>query len=420
MAEYGKGILVIGGGMAGMTAAIETAETGCEVILVEKEAYLGGRVARMNKYFPKLCPPTCGLEINFRRIKNNPRITLLTCAEVEKLSGQPGAYEVTVKVNPRYVTDACTLCGECVKVCPVERVDDFNYGLGKTKAVYLPHSMVFPALYAMDRQMCAEGCTACKDTCQYGAIDLDQKAERKTFEVAAVVAATGWSPYDASKIDNLGYGQYANVVTNVIMERLAAPNGPTGGKILRPSDGQEPKSVAFVQCAGSRDENHLPYCSAVCCTASLKQATYVREQCPDAKITIFYIDIRTPGRLEDFYAKVGADDKLELIKGKAGKVEEDAATGELLVTAEDALSGTKSTARVDLLVLATGIVPNTAGLPAEFTRDEFHFLTNPPGKTGLYGAGCVRRPEEVSATVQDGTGMALKAFQCAVRSANHG
>ena len=419
MADDGKGILVIGGGMAGMTAAIEAAEAGCEVVLVEKEPHLGGRVARMNQYFPKLCPPTCGLEINFRRIKNNPRITVLTLAEVEKLSGVPGNYEVTVKVAPRYVTSACTVCGDCAKVCPAERADEFNHGLSNTKAAYLPHAMAFPSLYVIDKDACNDGCTACKDACKYDAVDLAQQEERKTFQVASVVAATGWSPYDATKIENLGYGKCKNVVTNVLMERMAAANGPTGGKILRPSDGAEPKSVAFVQCAGSRDENHLPYCSAVCCSASLKQSTYIRTLYPDASVTIFYIDIRTPGRLEDFYEKVAADDKIELIKGKAAKVEEDSATGEVMVTAEDVLSGTKTTRKVDLLVLATGIVPNTEGLPSEFPLDEYKFVTKPPGKTGLYGAGCVSWPKEVSATVQDGTGAALKAFQCVRRSANH-
>lgn len=419
MADNAKRILVIGGGIAGMTTAIEAAEAGCEAILVEKGPSLGGRVARMNQYFPKLCPPTCGLEINFRRIKDNPRITVLTQAGVESISGRPGDYEVAVRVEPRYVSQACTLCGDCAAACPVERPDDYNYGLGKTKAAYLPHVMAFPSLYVIDRPACRQGCTACQDACKYGAVDLGQVARKETYHVASVVAATGWTPYDASRIDNLGYGKYPNVVTNVVMERLAAPNGPTGGKILRPSDGAPLRSVAFAQCAGSRDENHLPYCSAVCCAASLKQATYIRSQYPDAKITIFYIDIRTPGRLEEFYAKVAADN-IELVKGKAAKVEQDAATGELLVTAEDVLNNKKVTARVDLLVLATGIVPNTAGLPEQFTRDEFNFLVNAPGKTGVYSAGCVRRPEEVSATVQDGTGAALKAFQCAVRSANHG
>ncbi len=419
MAENGKRILVIGGGIAGMTTALEAAEAGCEVVLVEQEHYLGGRVARMNQYFPKLCPPTCGLEINFRRIKMNPAVTVLTGARVEEVSGKTGAYEVKVNVQPRYVTEACTLCGECIAACPSERGDDFNYGLSKTKVAYLPHAMAFPALYAIDRKACAPGCTACRDACRYQAIDLDQKPVTESFSVSSVVVATGWKPYDAARIDNLGFGKYPNVVTNVLMERMAAPNGPTGGKIMRPSDGAAPESVVFVQCAGSRDENHLPYCSAVCCAASLKQTTYLRAQYPDAKITIFYIDVRTPGRLEEFHEKVVADDKLELIKGKAAKVEEDS-TGALLVTAEDVMSGRKTTVKADLVVLAAGIVPNTDALPAGASLDDFGFLAGPPGGNGILGAGCVRRPEEVSATVQDATGTALKAFQIATRSANRG
>ncbi len=415
-----KKVLVIGGGVAGITAAIEAAEAGCQVVLVERAPSLGGRVARMNQYFPKLCPPACGLEINFKRMKSNSSIQVLTQAEVQDLAGSPGDYTATVKISPRYVTDACTQCGECVKVCPAERSSEFDYGMSKTKAVYLPQANAFPALYALEREACPAGCDLCVKACAYGAIDLNQKAETKTISVSAVIAATGWVPYDASKITNLGYGRCANVVTNVLMERLASVSGPTQGKILRPSDGKEPKTVAFVQCAGSRDENHLPYCSAVCCSASLKQATYVRSAYPEAKVKIFYIDIRTPGRLEDFYTKVSSDPMVELIKGKVAKVEEDPATKDVILEVEDVLHGKKITERVDLLVLATGIVPQTKGLPAAATLDEFGFVDNRPGKTGFYGAGCVRRPEEVSATVQDATGAALKALQCAVRSAHHG
>jgi quinone-modifying oxidoreductase subunit QmoA len=176
--------------------------------------------------------------------------------------------------------------------------------------------------------------------------------------------------------------------------------------------------VVFVQCAGSRDENHLPYCSAVCCAASLKQAAYIRAQNPDAKVAIFYIDIRTPGRLEDFYTKVAADSGIALIKGKVAGIEEDSATGDLLLTAEDVRQGKLIKVRADLAVLATGIVPQTAGLTPPFASDEYGFVIN--GKSGLIPAGCVRRPEEVSATVQDATGAALKALQCVVRSAHHG
>jgi quinone-modifying oxidoreductase subunit QmoA len=420
MDNNAKPVLVLGGGIAGLTSALEAAEAGCRVILVEKSAYLGGRVVRMYRYFPKLCPPTCGLEINFKRIKNNPRITVLTLAELESLTGKPGDYEATIKISPRYINEACTLCDACAQACPSERLDEFNYGLSKTKAAYLPHSMAFPARYVIDRSACGSGCKACTDACVYDAVDLSQKEEKRTIEVSAVIAATGWAPYDVSKVDYLGFGKCRNVVTNVIMERLAATDGPTGGKILRPSDGREPKSVAFVQCAGSRDDNYLPYCSAVCCTASLKQATYVRTLYPDTQITIFYIDIRVPGRLETFYTAVAEDAKIELIKGKVAKIEENPATGDLLVTAEDLLNGDRSDRKFDFVVLAAGIVPQTEGLPAGFVSDEYHFLNAGTGKPGLYGAGCARRPGEVSATLQDATGAALKALQCAVRSAHHG
>jgi quinone-modifying oxidoreductase, subunit QmoA len=414
----GKNILVIGGGVAGLTTAIEAAEAGCNVVLVEKSPYLGGRAIAFSQYFPKLCPPTCGFEINFRRIKNNPRITVLTQAELTELTGAAGDYEATVKVSPRFVTGACTLCGKCVEVCPAERADEFNSRQSKTKAAYLPHNMAFPAAYVIDRSNCPEGCSACVEACPYEAIDLSQRVEQKKFRVSAIVAATGWAPYDASKITNLGFGRFPNVVTNVMLERMAAANGPTAGRILRPSDGKEPETVAFVQCAGSRDENHLPYCSAVCCSASLKHSTYIRSLYPNARITVFYIDLRTPGLLEDFRAKVATNDNLKLMKGKVGKIEEDPASHDLLVTAEDVLANRKSTQKFDLVVLATGMVPQTDALPKVLARDEFGFITN--GTPGLYGAGCAKRPEDVSASVRDATGAALKALQSALRSAQHG
>jgi quinone-modifying oxidoreductase subunit QmoA len=420
MDENAKPVLVIGGGIAGITSALEAAEAGCRVVLIEKSPYLGGRVARMFRYFPKLCPPTCGLEINFKRIKNNPRITVLTLAELENLSGKPEDYEATIKISPRFIKETCTACDACAQACPSERPDEFNYNLCKTKAVYISGSMAFPAQYTIDRSACRTDCRACADACLYDAVDLEQKEDTKTIRVSAVIAATGWAPYDASKIDNLGYGNCRNVVTNVMLERMAALDGPTQGKILRPSDSKEPRSVAFVQCAGSRDDNHLPYCSAVCCGASFKQATYIRDLYPDAHITVFYIDRRMPGRLEDFLSKVSSDEKLELNKGKVAKVEEDPATGNLRVTAEDMDSGNRFEHTFDLVVLATGIVPQTEGLPPGFEPDEFHFINTGSEKPGLYAAGCLRRPGEVSTSLQDATGAALKAFQCAVRSARHG
>lgn len=417
MSEQESNILVVGGGISGLTTALEAAEAGYNVTIVEKAPFLGGRVARMNKYFPKLCPPACGLEINFRRIRFNPRITFHTLAEVENISGQPGNYNVAVKINPRFVNEKCVGCNACAEACPVEVSDEFNYGLDKRKAAYLPYDQAFPFRYVIDEAACKkEDCKKCVDACTYDAIHMDMKPEILNIKAGSIVLATGWKPYDAAKIDNLGFGTSPNIITNVIMERLAAPNGPTKGKLLRPSDGKEVKRIAFVQCAGSRDENHLPFCSAVCCLASLKQATYVREQYEDSKAYMFYIDIRTPGTsYERFLNKVRDDENVSLIKGKVAKVSEDPVTKDIIVEAEDILAGGKIKVNVDLCVLATGMAPATDGLklPSDIKINENGFIVQGKDQKGIYAVGCIKDPVDVAKSVQGATGAALKAIQTA-------
>lgn len=414
MVNNNRSVCVVGGGISGMTTAIEAAEVGYEVYLIEKSPSLGGRVAQLYQYFPKLCPPQCGIEINYKRIRANPKIRVLTLAEVESVSGSPGNFDVTILLHPRFVNDKCTACNKCVEVCPVERVNDYNYGMDKTKAIYLVHEMAFPMKYVIDDSVCLkEQCAKCISACKYNAIDLSMKPKSFKINVGSIVIATGWTPYDAGKIDNLKYGIYKNVIRNVEMERLAAPNGPTKGKIIRPSDNKEIKSIAFVQCAGSRDENHLGYCSSICCLASMKQATYVRSQYPDAEIYIFYIDIRTTGRFEDFYTKVQSDSKISFIKGKVAKIVEDPTTNNLIVVAEDILSGKKIHKTVDMVVLATGMVPNgiKAFMPQAIVYDEFGFIVSDLQAPGIYAAGCVKKPSDVASSIQDATGSALKAIQ---------
>ena len=416
--EKTKSILVVGGGISGITTAVEAAEVGYEVTLIEKNPHLGGRVAQLNKYFPKLCPPNCGLEINYRRIKNNPRVKIYTSAEVEKVSGAEGDFDVTVKLTPRFVNENCTACNACVEVCPIERPNDFNFGMDKTKAIYLPQDFAFPLRYVIDDKYCKKAeCTKCVEACKYNAIDLNMKTQSLSLKVGSIVWATGWKPYDATKIDNLGFGKYQNVITNMMLERLAAQNGPTNGKILRPSDGKEVSRVAFVQCAGSRDENHLPYCSYVCCLASLKQASYIREQYPDAQVNIFYIDIRTPGRYERVYLKAQKDEKIKFIKGKVAKIEEDPATKDLTVVAEDILSAQKIHEKFDLVVLATGMAPSTQEwkIPANVSYDVDGFIISSPEIGGMYAAGCALKPLDVYSSVQGSTAAALKAIQSLVR-----
>lgn len=411
-----KSILVVGGGVSGLTAAIEASEAGSEVYLVEQKSYLGGRVAQMNQYFPKLCPPNCGLEINFKRIKQNPRIKFFTLSEIEKIDGVEGDYTVTVKSNPRYVNHNCTACGKCTEACPAERANEFNYGMGKTKAIYNAHEFAFPMKYVIDGSACLGAeCGKCVAACEYGAIELDMSAKSFNLNVGSIVWATGWEPYDAQKVDYYGFGRHQNVITNVMMERLAASNGPTAGKILRPSDGKEVKTIAFVQCAGSRDENHLPYCSGVCCMASLKQATYVKAASPDAKVYMFYIDVRAMGKHEDFYTKV--QDDINMIKGKVGEISEDPETKDLIVQVENQLTGEIMKETVDMVVLATGMAPSTSSALDTISYDEDGFIVSQPG---IFGAGCAKKPLDVSSSVKDSTSAALKAIQSTVRRQPNG
>jgi quinone-modifying oxidoreductase subunit QmoA len=412
MSDAQRKVLVVGGGISGMTTAIEAAEAGAEVVIVERNPYLGGRVVQLNQYFPKLCPPTCGLEINLRRIKQSADVTAYTLAQVTSIAGSPGSYDVTITVQPRYVNDNCTGCGKCAEACETKVPDPLNFGMNTVKAAYLPHPMAYPFKYVLDPSIIGtDEAQKCKEVCPYNAIDLDMQPTTVSLQVGAIVWATGWDPYDATKVDYLGFGAYPDVVTSVMFERLAAPTGPTNGKILRPSDGKEVQSVAFVQCAGSRDQNHLAYCSGICCLASLKQATYVREQNPDSKAFIYYIDVRAMGKYEDFYTKVDQDENITLTKSKIARVSKDPETGSMVVEGEDISQGAKVKQAVDLVVLAVGMVPGTASVKPdlEMGYDDFGFVTS-PGASGIVPAGCVKAPMEVAASIQDATGAALKAI----------
>ena len=405
-------VLVVGGGISGLTAALEAAEVGNDVFIVEKNPYFGGRVAQLNQYFPKLCPPTCGLEINFRRVKDNRRVRAYSMTTVKSISGGPGNYEVQLVTAPRYVNSNCTACGDCAKACTDEIDNPFNFGMNKTTAIYLPHEMAYPRRFVLDKGACSASCLeAVKAACKYDAVELDMQPKTFTVKVGAIVWATGWDPYDATKMDNLKFGQSPAIITNMMMERMAAPNGPTEGKILRPGDNAEPKSIAFVQCAGSRDENHLEYCSYICCMATFKQMTYVRERYPDANIYVFYIDLRTPGKYEHFREKLMGDAKSQFIKGKVADIIPEA-DGGVTVVAENAVTGAKIQQKVDMCVLATGMQPalGDKGRALGVRMDGNGFVVSDPDK-GQIAAGCAKSAADVYTCAQSSTAAALKAIQ---------
>ncbi len=405
-----KSILVIGGGFGGITAALEAAEVGHEVFLVEKRPFLGGRVAQLSKYFPKLCPPSCGLEIQFQRIKKSKNLKFFTLAEVVSISGEPGNYEVAVRIKPRYTVPAGVDLRELANELKEYIPNDFDFGLSRRKPLYIDSPFSYPYRYVLDVDHLSEEDRVKLSKSKF--IDLQDKEKMVTLNVGSIIIATGWKPYDVTKLTNLGAGRLQNVISNMQMERLASPCGPTNGKILRPSDEKPPKRVAFVQCAGSRDENHLSYCSYICCMASLKQASYLIEQYPESEIIIFYIDLRTPGRYENFAKKVLESGRVKTVKGKVAALEQDIRTDGVWVTAEDIIKGTKLEECFDLVVLATGMQPSLAGesFPINVPMDEEGFIVGGE-EQGIFSAGCAKEPVDVMKTAQSATGAAMKAIQ---------
>jgi quinone-modifying oxidoreductase subunit QmoA len=412
-----QSILVVGGGISGMTAALEAAECGKEVVLVERNPTLGGRTALLYRYFPKMCHPTCGLEINLRRLKGNRNVRVLTMAEVVAVAGKRGDYTVTLRIRPRFVNDRCTACGDCAAAVAAEIPNPFNYGLDRIKAAYLPHAMAYPQRYVLDPSIIGSAdAQRAKAACRYDAIDLDLREQTLELCVGAVIWATGWKPYDAAKIQPYGYDRFPNVITSVEFERLADPRGPTGGKLARPSDGKEAKNVAFIQCAGSRDENHLRHCSRICCMASLKQSQYVREACGGGdhggRSTIYYIDIRSIDRFEDFYAKVQHDPTVSFVKSKVARIDQDSGTGDLVLHGVDTEGYHRYATPHDLVVLAIGMEPESNGiaLPDDIVRDSSGFIEG-SRDGGQQGAGSASSPLDVNRSTQSATAAALRAIK---------
>ncbi|MEN8203772.1 MAG: FAD-dependent oxidoreductase [Bacteroidota bacterium] len=390
--------LIIGGGISGITAAVELAEAGREVVLIEKEPYLGGQVSGFNSYFPKLCPPACGLEINFRRIRSNPRITYFTGAEVADISGSDGDFSVKIAIRARLINKHCTACGKCADVCPEEMAEANGWGAG-TRAAYIPGGLAFPMKYTIDPESCKkEACGKCLDVCAHDAIQLDARATEIELQVGKIIVATGWKLYDPSRIENYSYVQEKDVITNLEFEHLMASCTRENKKLTRPSDGKKPGRIAFIQCAGSRDHNHLPYCSAVCCSASLKHALTLAENYPEISSEIFYIDLRVSGRNEKLLKRAESNDQITLTRGKAGRITQSGSGEGLQVEVEDVMAGRRREETFDLVILAMGLEPN-------------HIATDLEQSPGIFIASSCKRPMDVVSSVRDATATALKTMQ---------
>jgi heterodisulfide reductase subunit A len=412
----GERALVVGGGIAGIQAALDLADSGYKVFLVEKEPFIGGHMAQLDKTFPTLDCSTCILAPKMAEVGRHPNITLLTNAEVEAVSGFVGNFKVKVRQKARFVTPECTACGECVPVCPVAVPDEFNMGLGLRKAIYKSLPQAVPAEYAIDIENCLNKpnllvCEKCLQACSPKAINFEQPPEKELdLEVDTVIIAIGADPYDPSKSQDYGYGKYENVITTIDFERLISPTGPTLGKILRPSDLGKPKRIAFIQCVGSRISNPElegnPYCSGICCMVSIKQALLIKEKLPEAEITIYYIDIRAKGKgFEEMYRRARLAG-IRFIKGLPAEVLENSDKS-LTLVGENILLGELYEHRHDLVILSVGLearkesekVQKLFGLAR--SSDGFFAEKHPKlepvdtATTGIFLAGAAESPKDI-------------------------
>ena len=417
-----KAIMVIGGGVAGIQAALSLADSGITTYLVEREPTIGGNMPRLDKTFPTLDCSACILTPKMVDVERHPNIKLLTYSEIKQVDGYIGNFTVTVTRKARGVLeDACNGCGDCAAVCPVTKGNEFDLGMGPRKAIYVPFPQAVPLKYTIDFDSCIK-CELCVKKCgDKKAIDLEMKPTDVTIKVGTMIVATGFDLYEIQKKEEWGYGVHDNIITGLQFERLINASGPTGGKLIRPSDGQKPHSVAFVLCAGSRDQNANAYCSRVCCMYSLKHAHQIMEKMPGTIPYIFYMDIRAFGKAyEEFYYRI-QNEGAKFIRGRVARIQEDPATRNLIIQAEDTLLGTPIELDAEMVVLANAIVP---GAETELLRNkltisksqdtfllEAHPKLNPfsTSTDGIYLAGCCQGPKDIPDTVAQAAGAAAAA-----------
>ena len=427
-----KRALVIGGGIAGIQTALDIADAGFEVDIVEKEPTIGGKMTQLDKTFPTLDCAACILTPKMVDCAQHEKITIHSYSEVDSVSGFVGNFTVKIRKKARYVDEVkCTGCGVCTEKCPMKKVPDaFNLGLNNRRAIYIPFAQAVPKVATIDADYCnmlKNGkCGVCAKVCGAGAIDYTQKDTYVEEKYGAIVVATGFNPIKLDKYDEFAYNQSPDVVTSLEFERITNAAGPTAGKLLRPSDGKHPHTLVFVQCVGSRcdaeNEKGKQYCSKICCMYTAKHAMLTREKYPDTDVYVFYIDVRTPGKnFDEFYRRAVEEYGVHYIKGMVGKVAPQA-DGSLMVQASDLIAGEQLHIKADMVVLAAAIEPDKSARPlatmltASMDTNDFFTEAHPKLRpvesptAGIFLSGACQGPKDIPETVSQAGAAAAKVI----------
>jgi len=440
---FNSNVLVVGGGIAGIQAALEIADSQHQVYLVERDPSIGGHMAMFDKTFPTLDCAACILTPKMTTVGQHPYIRLMSYSEVEDVSGYIGNFKVKIKRKARYVDEAkCTGCGRCEELCPINVLSEFEHGIGKRKAIYKPFAQAVPNKVVIDPQNCShlKGLKGGKDVCRLcqkgmekkgipgceaGAIDFGQEDKTVEVEVGSIIVATGFQQFDPSVMYPYGYGRYDNVITGLQFERMSNASGPTRGEVLL-ADGRKPESIAILHCVGSRDENYHRYCSRVCCMYSLKYSHLLREKVPQASVYQLYIDMRCPGSgYEEFYERL-QEEGVNFVRGRAGEVtniaEKPEEEGKLMVVCEDTLVRRKRRIPVDMVILSCALEPRadaervarifSLGRKADGFFMEKHPKLDPVATMtdGVFIVGCCQGPKDIPDTVAQASAAAARAL----------
>lgn len=425
-----KRALVIGGGIAGIQTALDIADAGFEVDIVEKSPTIGGKMSQLDKTFPTLDCAACILTPKMVDVAQHEKIKIYSYSEVAAVKGFVGNFTVTIKKKARYVNESvCTGCGLCTEKCPQKNVpNEFNLGMNKRRAIYIPFAQAVPKVATIDANYCTKlttgKCGVCSKVCTAGAIDYTQKDELIEERYGAIVVATGFNPIKLDNFDEYAYSQSPDVVTSLEFERITNAAGPTSGQLLRPSDGKHPHTIVFVQCVGSRDVSGCgkPYCSKICCMYTAKHAMLTREKYPDTEVYVFYIDVRTPGKnFDEFYRRAAEEYGVHYVKGMVGKVAPKA-DGKLMVQASDLISNEQLHIDADMVVLATAIEPDKSARPlatmltASMDTNDFFTEAHPKLRpvesptAGIFLSGACQGPKDIPETVSQAGAAAAKVI----------